>query len=215
MALDEERQHGRPAVQPKEATRLPGAPQDARTIIARLKRPASDPRSYQGYATFEGASGRIPRYYVYIDQFDRKQAQAPGRKRSSDDTDSPLRAAALQAQLRAAETTNTELLAANADLRIRLAGAETQNQQLRADLSRAEAGRARDQEAIRILAATNALMAEAARTIQQSADGFQQAGERALTGARQYLEVTQLQGDVLAQYITPDDLSDLGGSADL
>ncbi len=210
MPLDGERQPGRPAVQPKEAIQLPGAPHDVRTIIARLKKPGNDPRSYHGYVTFDGASGAVPRYYVYLDQFDRPDTKAEHRGRRSgtvgDDALTQLRA-----QLHDAATTNTELRTANADLQARLAVAESEAERLRADLAHAEAGRARDQEVIRMLAATNALMADAAETIQESAQGFQHAGEKALEGAGKYLKVAQLQRDVLGQYITPDDLSDLPG----
>lgn len=205
MPLDRERQPGRPAVQPKEATQLPGAPHDARTIIARLKKPGHDPRSYHGYVTFDGASGAVPRYYVYLDQFE--QPHTPPQRGSRRDAHRAHRQ--LRAQLDAAETANTELRAANADLQARLTVAESEADRLRAELARAEAGRARDQDVIRMLAATNALMADAAETIQESAEGFQHAGEKALEGARKYLKVAQLQRDVVTQYITPDDLSEL------
>lgn len=205
MALDKERQPGRPAVQPQQATHLRGAPHDPRTIISRLKKPADDPRSYQGYATFDGASGNVPRYYVYIDQFDTAEPQRPTSRAAVDKTT----LSALQAQLDATTTANTELRNTNAELQARLAVAEGSADQLRAELASVEADRARDREVIRILTATNALMAEAAETIQESADGFQQAGQKALAGAATYLKVTQLQRDALTQYITPDDLRGL------
>lgn len=206
MALDKERQPGRPAVQPKEATHLRGAPHDPRTIIARLKKPADDPRSYQGYATFDGATGNVARYYVYIDQFDTAESQAQTSRATGGDNTTLN---ALQAQLDATTTDNTELRNINAELKARLALTEASADQLRAQLASAEADRARDREVIRILTATNALMAEAAETIQESAEGLQQAGQKALAGAAKYLKVTQLQRDALTQYITPDDLSDL------
>lgn len=211
MALDNERDHNRTAVQPREATRLPGAPSDTRTIIKRLKLPNSDPRSLQGYVTFDGDTATVPRYHVYVDQFQdevhrrsRRRGTNAGR-RSDDGAD----LSDLQAKLAQAEAATSDLRATNAALRSQLAGAHQSNEQLLSKLASLEAERSRDKEAIRVLAATNALMADAAEAIQDSAETFKLAGGKALTGAGKYLRASQMQQDLIAQYVTPDDLSDL------
>lgn len=210
MTIDSVPDLARHAVSPKDATKLPGAPKDERTIIKRLKMSNSDPRSLQGYASFDGETATVPRYHVYVDQFaGATNRRAPRRGtnagRRNDDTD----IADLEARLAQAEAATSGLRATIAALQAQLTGSRQSNEQLLSKLAYLEAERSRDKEAIRVLAATNALMAEAAEAIQDSAEASKLAGDKALTGAGKYLRASQMQQDLITQYLTPNDLSDL------
>lgn len=208
MTIDSVPDLARHAVSPKDATKLPGAPKDERTIIKRLKMPNSDPRSLHGYASFDGETATVPRYRVYVDQFQPSQTRRrPTRtsRRYTRDED----VAALQARIEQAETIAANLRTDAADLEARLTASQESNEQLRSKLAYTEAELARDREVIRVLSAANALTADAAETIQESGEAYKMAAEKALAGAGKYLKVTQMTQGLLAQYFTPDDLSDL------
>lgn len=210
MALDDVRDPRRAAVAPSEATMLPGAPSDERTIIKRLKKKHTDPQSLQGFVTYNGAARARPRYGVYVDQFridPPRQKPAPTAGRQQRD------AAKLRERLQQVEDANAALRTTQADLEARLAESLDANEQLRSKLAYTEAEHARDREIIRVLAAANALTADAAEDIQESGEAYKMAAEKAMSASGKYLKVTQMQQDLLGQYFTPNDLSDLPESS--
>lgn len=205
MTIDSVPDLARHAVSPKDATKLPGAPKDERTVIRWL----TETDKISGYIQ---PGGERNRYKVYADQFPQpdKEGRAPKRSRGGTQQ-ADLRAKLerleadndlLRAHLATATAGNDRLQADNQRLRI-------VNDQLAAALATSESQLAAEREAKRVVLATNALTIEATEMIRKSASSALESADSARMGAEQLYQVVGMQRDLLAQYMAPEDLGDI------
>jgi hypothetical protein len=203
MTIDSVPDLARHAVSPKDATKLPGAPKDERTVIRWL----TETDKISGYIQ---PGGERNRYKVYADQFGQPDERAPKRSRGG------TQQADLQAKLERLEADNdllrTHLATATAgndrlqadNQRLRIV-----NEQLAAALATSESQLAAEREAKRVVLATNALTIEATEMIRKSASSALESADSARMGAEQLYQVVGMQRDLLAQYMAPEDLGDI------
>lgn len=204
MTIDSVPDLARHAVSPKDATKLPGAPKDERTVIRWL----TETDKITGYIQ---PGGERNRYKVYADQFPLagggSASKRSGRGAQHADLQAKLERLEadndlLRAHLATATAGNDRLHADNQRLRI-------VNDQLAAALATSESQLAAEREAKRVVLATNALTIEATEMIRKSASSALESADSARMGAEQLYQVVGMQRDLLAQYMAPEDLGDI------
>lgn len=183
MTIDSVPDLARHAVSPKDATKLPGAPKDERTIIRWL----TETDKISGYVQ---PGGERNRYKIYADQFLAGAARpTPGGHDEPDDNEG-------------ARVQIAELRAENQALRSQLVDAQAKATYLEEELSEAKGGIRNLHAGIgALMDATEELRLGAAQ-IHSGAGHYQKANEN-------MFKVVDSLRSTLAQYIYPTDLSDL------